>query len=147
MTTTALQRHLAQMRKDFPPQDCAQCVQLKADLEAERSDKDRCGIHPAEPLELVCVECFESDRTAAANERAEVAEAKVAALQAQLDAIDRAQASWVKDAKEETNDAADALESCALQARTILHGPEGARAFVAAHLGPVGEATQPPVDS
>lgn len=34
----------------------------------------RCSEHPADPLVLVCQRCFESDRTAAAHERAEHAE-------------------------------------------------------------------------
>jgi len=61
-------------------------------LEAERDElkaylRQRCSLHPGEALDLICAECFESDRTADANERAEAAEAERDHLQAQLAAL------------------------------------------------------------
>lgn len=46
--------------------------------------QERCSQHPADPLELVCIECFESDKTAAATERAELADADRDRLTAEL---------------------------------------------------------------
>ena len=71
---------------------CDDGVQLVRDLltawtavETERDElkadrQERCSQHPADPLMLVCAECFESEKTAAATERAEVADAEIAGL-------------------------------------------------------------------
>ena len=48
---------------------------LGARLDAQQ--QERCSEHSADPLVLVCVECFESEKTAAATARAEQAEAQL----------------------------------------------------------------------
>lgn len=80
--------HWNDRRKEWtvPPDYLGEAHRIHAAIDATLRDalaaldaqqQERCSEHSADPLVLVCVECFESEKTAAATARAEQAEAQL----------------------------------------------------------------------